>query len=326
MSIDNWHSPLPEMGVLAISGKDAAKLLQGQTTCDILNLPPGQTTLGALCTPKGRAIAVFRVLRAEAKIYLLLPTELLETVQQRLRRYVLRDDVKCEDETWNWTLFGLFGEKCAAVLQVLGLPMLTQENEAEGQGSFYTRFYAIRIPDASTPRYLVLVDAEKTAGMCRFLEGHGLHRCEPHRWTLEDIRAGLPSVRTATSEEFVPQMLNLDLVGGISFNKGCYTGQEIIARAHYLGSLKRRMVRLMGLGEPVPQPGDSLLTEGQYGQGSGIVVRSAPDEEGGFEVLAVVNVSLLEDPQARFNTASGIALSLEKLPYSLPVDIPNHEP
>ena len=319
MSIENWYSPLPEMGILTISGKDAAKLLQGQTTCDILSLPPGQTTLGALCTPKGRAIALFRVLRAEDKIYLILPTEMLETVQMHLRRYVMRDDVKIDDETWNWTIFGLFGEKATDTLQLLGLPLLTQDNEAEGQGSFYTRFYAIRIPDAHTPRILALVDAEKSAGMCRFMESHGLTRCEPSRWILEDIQAGLPSIAKPTSDEFVPQMLNLDLVGGISFNKGCYTGQEIIARAHYLGSLKRRMVRLEGFGEPIPKTGDNLQTEGRDGQGTGVVVSSAASQDGGFELLAVLNLGLVEDSQATFKTASGIGLALAKLPYPLPV-------
>ena len=319
MSNENWYSSLPEMGILAISGKDAAKLLQGQTTCDILGLPPGQTTLGALCTPKGRAIALFRVLRAEEKVYLLLPTELLETVQTHLRKYVMRDDVKIDDETWNWTSFGLFGEKSTDALQLLGLPLLTQDNEAEGQGSFYTRFYAIRIPDAHTPRILALVDSEKSAGMCRFLESHGLVRRESSHWVLEDIRAGLPSISKATKEEFVPQMLNLDLVGGISFNKGCYTGQEIIARAHYLGSLKRRMVRLQGFGEPIPQTGDNLQAEGRDGQSSGMVVCSAASEDGGFELLAVLNLGLVEDSQASFKTASGIGLGLAKLPYPLPV-------
>ena len=318
MSIENWYSPLPEMGILAVSGKDAAKFLQGQATCDILGLPPGQTSLGALCTAKGRAIAVFRVLRAEDKIYLLLPTEILETVKKRLRMYILRDDVKIDDETWGWTIFGLFGEKSAEALQILGLPLLTQENEAEGQESFYTQFYAIRIPDASNPRFLTLVDAEKTAGMCRFLDVHGLFRCGPSRWTLEDIRAGLPSISAATVEEFVPQMLNLDLVGGISFKKGCYTGQEIMARAHYLGSLKRRMVRLTGIGEPIPKAGDSLQAEGHDGPSPGMSVCSAPDEEGGFELLAVVSTSLLEGGEAVFQTTGGIGLALSKLPYPIP--------
>ena len=318
MSIENWYSPLPEMGILAISGKDAVKLLQGQATCDILGLPPGQTSLGALCTAKGRAISVFRVLRAEDKIYILLPAEMLETVKKWLRRFVLRDDVKIDDETWGWTIFGLFGEKSAEVLQILGLPLLTQENEAEGQEGFYTQFYAIRIPDANTPRFLTLVDAEKTAGMCRFLEVHGLSRCEPSRWALEDIRAGLPSIGAATTEEFVPQMLNLDLVGGISFNKGCYTGQEIIARTHYLGSLKRRMARLTGMGEPIPKAGDSLQVRGHDGPSPGMTVCSAPDEDGRFELLAVVNTSFLEGGEAVFQTSGGIGLALSKLPYPLP--------
>lgn len=319
MSLKNWYTPLPETGILSVSGKDAAKLLQGQTTCDILGLPPGQTTLGALCTPKGRAIAVFRVLRAEDKIYLLLPTELLETVQSHLRKYVLRDDAKIDDDTWNWTVFGLFGEKSSAVLKTLGLPSLTHENEAEGQGSFYTRFYAIRIPDANTPRVLVLIDAAKSAGLCRSLEGQGLVRAEPSNWVLEDIRAGLPTVTQATVEEFVPQMINLDLVGGISFNKGCYTGQEIIARTHYLGNLKRRMVRLSGFGEPTPQAGDTVQFEGQDGPGTGIVVSSAISKGGDFELLAVINLGVAENPEAHFNSVEGIRLALAELPYPLPV-------
>lgn len=321
MSIDNWYSPLPDLGILAVSGKDAAKLLQGQTTCDIMGLPPGQTTLGALCNPKGRAVSVFRVLRAEDRIYLLLPTDLLETVQQRLQRYVLRDDVTLVDETWNWTSFGLVGENAADVLQKMGLPLLTQENEAEGQGSFYTRFYAIRVPGAQTfSRLLVLVDAAKSASMCRFLEGHGLVRQEPGRWVLENIRAGLPTVSSATAGEFVPQMLNLDVLGGISFNKGCYTGQEIIARAHYLGNLKRRMVRLAGMGEELPTPGDNIQSVDTEEGGSGMVVCSAGDGEGGFELLAVVNKTCLETPNAALQTQYGASLALVNLPYSWPAE------
>ena len=317
MSVQNWYSHLPEIGILAVTGKDAAKLLQGQTTCDIVGLPAGQTTLGSLCTPKGRAIAVFRVLRTEDRIYLLLPRELVETVQNRLRMYVLRDDAKIEDVTGDWSTFGLYGEKSSEVLHALGLPQLTHDNEAEGQASFYTRFYTIRIPNPSASRYLVLVDAAKKAGMGRFLDGHGLLRQDSQSWLLEDIRAGLPTVTASTYEEFVPQMLNLDLVGGISFTKGCYTGQEIIARAHYLGSLKRRMYRFIGFGQPVPVACESLQAEGTAGQNTGTVVSSVPSEDGAFELLAVLACSLAEDPSASFKTADGIGLALCNLPYLL---------
>jgi len=313
---ENGYAFLPETGVLSLSGKDAAKLLQGQATCDILGLPPGQTTLGALCTPKGRALAVFRVLRLEDRIFLLLPEELLETVSKRLRMFVLRADVKIEDVSGAWAAFGLFGEKsAAAALQTLGLPALGLDNEAEGQGGLLASFYAIRIPDPGSPRLLVLADAAKADGIGRFLEAHAIPRWDASRWQLEDIRAGLPSVAAATVEEFVPQMLNLDLLGGISFNKGCYTGQEIVARTHYLGHLKRRMFRLAGAEGPLPQAGESLFAEGGEAQGAGTVVAAATAPTGGFEVLAVLNVNSAEDAQARFKTANGSPLSLAGLPY-----------
>ncbi len=312
-----WHIPLPEIGVLSLGGKDAAKLLQGQATCDILGLPPGQTTLGAFCTAKGRALAVFRVLRTEDRIFLLLPAELLEAVRKHLQKYVLRADVKIEDATGRWAVFGLFGEQSAAALRTLGLPPLSRDNEAEGQGGLLASFYAIRIPDPDGPRLLVLVDAAKAEGVGRFLEGHGFARADARRWRLEDIRAGLPTVTAATAEEFVPQMLNLDLLGGISFNKGCYTGQEIVARTHYLGSLKRRMFRLAGEG-PLPQPGESLFANGEEGQGAGTVVAAAPAPAGGFELLAVLNINLAETQDGYFKTAGGSAASLSSLPYALP--------
>lgn len=314
-SLETGYAPLPDTGILSLNGKDAAKLLQGQATCDILGLPPGQTTLGAFCTAKGRAIAVFRVLRLEDRIFLLLPVELLETVRKHLQKYVLRADVKIENVTAQWSAFGLFGEKASAALKTLGLPPLNQDNEAEGQGGFLASFYAIRIPDPDSPRLLVLVDAAKMEGIARFMEKQEIPRWDSSRWLLEDIRAGLPSITTATIEEFVPQMLNLDLVGGISFTKGCYTGQEIVARTHYLGSLKRRMFRLIGSGGSLPQAGESLQSDGQEGQITGMVVRCASSQDGSFELLAVMNTALAENAGATFRTLAGDELTLSKLPY-----------
>jgi len=314
----SWHSILPDVGVLSLSGKDAAKLLQGQATCDILGLPPGQTTLGAFCTAKGRAYALFRALRTEDRVFLLLSVELLETVRHRLSRYVMRSDVKIEDVSSDWAVIGLFGPYSDAALHALGLPSLVQDNEAEGQSGLVASFYAIRIPDPESPRILVLADAAKAGGISRFMESHGLERVEATRWTLEDIRAGIPSITTATVEEFVPQMLNLDVLNGISFNKGCYTGQEIVARTHYLGQLKRRMFRLEGAGSPAPLPGEAIFRQGEETQVGGMVVSAAMTPEGGFELLAVLNRATAEEAGVQFKSTSGQALSVSALPYALP--------
>lgn len=315
--IENGYLHLSELGILSLGGRDAARLLQGQATCDILGLPPGRTTLGAFCTPKGRAYALFRVLRVEDRIFLLLPLELLEAVRRRLQMYVLRADVKIEDATARWAAFGLFGERAAAVLQTLGLPPLDRDDEAEGQGGLLASVYAIRLPDAAGPRVLVLADAAKADGIARFMEGRDIPRWDAERWRLEDIRAGLPAITAATAEEFVPQMLNLDLLGGISFNKGCYTGQEIVARTHYLGQLKRRMYRLAGPGGPVPQAGEALFADGGEGQSAGTVAASAARPEGGFELLAVLNTGLAEDGNTVFKTQGGGRLELLGLPYAV---------
>jgi len=315
----SWHTLLTDIGVLSLSGQDAAKLLQGQATCDILSLPPGQTTLGAFCTAKGRAYALFRALRTEDRVYLLLPSALLETVSQRLSKYVLRSDVKIDDASGRWAVFGLCGGHADTALKALGLPPLNQDNEAEGQTGLVASIYAIRIPDPECPRFLVLADAAKSAGISRFLESHGLERTGASHWQLKDIRAGIPAIVAETVEEFVPQMLNLDLLGGISFNKGCYTGQEIVARTHYLGQSKRRMYRLKGVGYPVPQAGAAVLQDGEE-QAAGRVVSSAETPEAGYELLAVLNRATAENPGVLLKTADGQALSLSTLPYSLPAD------
>jgi hypothetical protein len=313
---ENGYLSLRDTGILSLSGQDAAKLLQGQATCDILGLPPGQTTLGAFCTPKGRALAVFRVLRLEDRIFLLLPLELLEAVRKRLQMYVLRADVKIEDVSAQWAVFGLFGEQAAGVLQTLGLPPLGHDNEAEGQGGLLASVYVIRVPDHDSPRLLVLVDADKAEGIGRFMEGRAIAKWDVSRWRLEDIRAGLPTLAAGTVEEFVPQMLNLDVLGGISFNKGCYTGQEIVARTHYLGQLKRRMYRLIGSNGTAPEAGEAVFAEGEGEQNAGTVVASAIAPEGGFELLAVLNTGLAADARRVFKTAGSDKLVLAALPYS----------
>lgn len=317
----SWHALLPEIGVLSLSGQDAAKLLQGQSTCDIVGLPPGQTTLGAFCTAKGRAYGLFRALRTEDRVILLMPEELLENTRKRLGMYVLRSDVKIEDISNRWAVFGLYGGQSDSALKALGLPPLNQDNEAEGQSGLVASFYAIRIPDPDCPRFLVLADAAKAAGISRFLESHGLDRVEASRWELEDIRSGIPAIKAATVEEFVPQMLNLDLLGGISFNKGCYTGQEIVARTHYLGQLKRRMYRLRGTGYPTPRAGEAVYREGDEGQAVGMVVSCAETDGGSFELLAVLNRAAAEETGDSSKTADGLALALSSLPYSLPTAV-----
>ena len=309
----HWICPLPDTGVLAIGGKDSGRFLQGQTTCDILGLETGQTTLGALCNPKGRVIAVFRAFKSEDLIYLLLPRELTAAVEKRLRMYVLRADVKIENVSGEWLAFGIGGEKLVSPLDRLGITAPASINGVSCQPNCF----AIHIPSNSAGRMLLVAGHEKAKALWVALEEKAhLVYTDPARWRLEDIRAGIPRIGQAMSEEFLPQMLNLDLLDGISFNKGCYTGQEIVARTHYLGSLKRRMYRLEVRSDEAPQAGELIFEAGRDEQSAGVALDSAPTAAACHEILAVLNITQAENGDLRLHGSHGLRLSLLSLPYS----------
>jgi folate-binding protein YgfZ len=281
-----WHCPLADSGVLTLSGPDALAFLQGQTTCNFRSLPARHSTLGAICTAKGRVVALFRAFQHEEVIYVLMPCELLETVKKRLSLYVLRAQVKIDHAAARYRAFGACG---ATIAESLDLPTL-QENEfiPRGEG------FALRIPAAAAPRWLLLAPAEQATAWAARLDAAGSQSREEAAWRLADIYAGLPCVMAATSEAFVPQMLNLDRLGGIALDKGCYTGQEIVARAHYLGAVKRRLYRFRSEQGPEPAPGAAIMAGAEANAGE--VVCAAPAPGGGFEVLAVAQIALAETP------------------------------
>src|SRR4051812_22271124 len=243
------------LGVLAFSGPDAARLLQGQLSADVENLVPGASVRGGLHSPQGRTIALLTLARLSPEnILAVLPRELIADVSKRLQKFVFRAKVSIEESG----------------LRVLGAPAGTDPCGA----------YAFGWGD----RQLLL--APKGRG-----PGTGTDRA---RWELDDVRQGQPQVYAATSEQFVAQMLNLDLLGAIAFDKGCYTGQEVIARAHYRGRVKRRMQRWMNGSATLLKPGDSARSmDGR----SLAVVRVAPADDG-QEILAVGTFAAAADAGA----------------------------
>jgi len=272
------------LGVLAFRGPDAARFLQGQLSADVEKLAEGSSTLAGLHSPQGRTIAVLALLRTSAdEVLAVLPRELTATVEQRLRKFILRAKVKIED--------------VSDTLRVVGLP--ADAPHAEGAHL------------AWGGRRLQLVPSEPASG---FSSDAG----ERATWELADIAAGLPQIHTATSEAFVAQMLNLDLLGAIAFDKGCYTGQEVIARAHYRGRVKRRLQRWHAAGDTRPRAGDSARTV----DGRALtVVRSAPAPLGGWDLLAVGTFAGSTGETSETAPTLPGAIVVEgplPLPYSLP--------
>jgi tRNA-modifying protein YgfZ len=238
--------PVAHLAVLTVSGKDAAKLLQGQITCNVNDVSETKSSLGALCNPKGRAITTFLLVKTGDAFLMVLPEELLEPVKKRLQMYVLRSDVTLADSSDQHCLIGL----CNPATEPGPLFATTQQE-------------VISVNFSTTQgRSLVIAEADKAIALWSEMAGNQcFHPENSEQWRYLDIISGIPWLTTETSEEFIPQMLNLDLLGGISFNKGCYTGQEIVARTHYLGKAKRALF-LAECDTPLtPEPNSSIIDD-----------------------------------------------------------------
>lgn len=273
---------LSSLAVLLVSGPDARTFLQGQLSADLTTLDPKRMLLASCNSPQGRVQAVMWLVERPDGIALLLARDVLEAVSTRLRRYVLRAKVSIDT---NRLHVGLLEEVQRDAAQG------DRRHELDGDTSVLTW---------SGHRHTLLLSPHPHADADPERE---------HAWHIDHVRAGLPQIYSATYERFVAQMLNLDLLDGISFTKGCYTGQEIIARTHYRGAIKRRMFRFRTNAAAVA-PGTRILVGDQHA-GDVVDCVTTPD---GTELLAVVSLAQLHEP-LRLETSDGSALERLTLPY-----------
>lgn len=281
---DLAHFALEHLGVLSLRGADARDFLQGQLSNDVAVLAPDAPLLGGLHNAQGRCLALLRVFALDGEQLLaVLPRELVSGMASHLLRYRLRAKVQIESAVAQWRVYGLHGPDAAAAARTrLHMPM-----------------------DAGGLRQMILAPRTEVAP-----------ESDPQpefHWHAEDIAAGLPQVFAATSGAFTAQMLNLDRVAALSMSKGCYTGQEIIARAHYLGTVRRRMRRFHTSEEQPLAPGTNLLLGARRAR----VVRAAPAEGGGQEFLAVTTAAPAEAAEGPAETDRRIPAEELALPYSI---------
>jgi hypothetical protein len=287
-------APLSEHGLLEVTGAEARAFLHAQLSNDIEHLAAGRARYAGWCSAKGRLLATLLVVPHGEGYLLQLARDLAPLVAKRLAMFILRAKVKLADASDAWRQFGLWGEGADAGLAKLGLAIPGEDLAITQAGGAL----AIRI---EPQRYLLLMPAEASAALAA--------NASAADWTLAEIRAGRAQVVQATQDQFVPQMVNLELTGGVDFQKGCYPGQEIVARTQYRGQLKRRMVRLRA--SAALRPGQDLFSDDPAGQPSGTVVNAA-----GAEVLAVMQIATLESGAAIRAEPGGPALELLPLPYS----------
>jgi tRNA-modifying protein YgfZ len=290
---------LDHLGTLRFSGEDAETFLQGQLSCDVARVDLGSSSYGAYCTPKGRMLANFLLWRDEAGFSMVLSRDVVPAVQKQLLKYVLRSKVKVSDASETVVLAGVAGERGERAVAGMFPELPAKPTEVRSLSAVGT---VIRLKDGrlllalttSIDQRVVLADARL--------------------WRWLDIRGGLPLVTAATQDQFVPQMANLELIGGVSFEKGCYTGQEVVARAQHLGNVKRRMFLA---NVPVrAQAGDALYSDDLGEQASGMVLNAEASPEGGYDLLAVVQAASRQRSTVHLGAPGGAILRFLPLPYA----------
>ncbi|SNS78473.1 hypothetical protein SAMN06265795_106168 [Noviherbaspirillum humi] len=305
----SFMAPLTDLGLIAVSGEEGAQFLHNQLTNDVEHLGSGEARLAGYCSPKGRLLATLLMWKAEAGIMLQLPKALQPAIQKRLQMFVLRAKAKLADAVDEAVAIGLAGQQAQDALGNL-FPQLPAADYAKVDAPAGS---LIRMPDAfNVPRYLWITRPE-TAQQAWPTLSASVPPAAPSLWRRSQIAAGIPQITPATQDQFVPQMVNFELVGGVNFRKGCYPGQEIVARSQYLGKLKRRMMRAEVDAAEV-RAGMEIFAASDPDQPCGMVVNAEPNDRGGADCLVEIKLALAE-AGIRLGTASGPEVRLAAVPY-----------
>ena len=311
-------APVTDLGLIAVAGEDAARFLHSQLTNDVEHLGTHEARLAGFCTPKGRLQATFLMWRSgegsEGTVWLQLPRAIQAPLQKRLSMFVMRSKAKLRDATGEElvaAVIGVGGKGGEAALRArgLGLPDAPMASTSSERGT------VIRLSDAfGAPRYLWIGPAAEGQTLLPAL-ARELALGGNAAWQLAAIHAGVPQVTAATQEQFVPQMINLELLGGVNFKKGCYPGQEIVARSQYLGKLKRRTA-LACVDSAAARPGDEVFSTADPEQPCGMVVNAAPNGLGGADLLVEMKLAALEE-EVHLGSSTGALLRFLPMPYPL---------
>ena len=297
---------LSDNALIAVSGDDATTFLHNQLTNDVQGLAVDAAQWTGWCSPKGRLLASFVLVRRADRYLLLLPAEIAPAIQKRLSMFVLRSKVKLEDVSASYARIGIAGKEAgAAVTRRFGeVPAALRAIEGK-DGS---------IAIALEPSRFVIAAPVETAHAIWETFAAAATSAGTGAWDWTAIRAGIPTILTATQEAFVPQMANFDLIGAVSFRKGCYPGQEIVARTQYRGILKKRMVLAHLAGDGVPAPGESVYSEAFGDQAAGTIANSAPSPEGGYDALVVAQLEGIDRDDLRWKSPQGPSFKILSRP------------
>ena len=301
-------APLTHLGVIRVEGVEASQFLQSQLTQDFSLLGLSEARLAAFCSAKGRMLASFYGFkRSHSEILLVCSRDILAVTLKSLSRFVLRAKARLTDASDDYALFGLAGDTLEAIA---GGAHATWSKVEIGTASVVFLY-----PADGVQRGLWLAPvAEATP------DGAAL---SPTDWAWAEVRSGIAMITTPIIEVFVPQMLNYESVGGVNFKKGCYPGQEVVARSQFRGTLKRRA--FAGHSEASMKAGDEVFQEGDDSQPCGMVAQAAAlptgSSLGGFDAIVSMQVSAVEAAGLHLGSANGPTLVVAPPPYPLLADI-----
>ncbi|MDB5820205.1 MAG: folate-binding protein [Rhizobacter sp.] len=303
-------SPLTHWGVIRARGVDSASFLHNQLTNDFMNLGPAQARLAGYCSPKGRLMASFVGWQDGEDILLACSADLLAPTLKRLSMFVLRSKTKLTDASAEVRLIGLAGPSAADWLgaDAPAHPWAVASHKGA---------VVVRLPDAAGMQRYIWSCADPAVAV------PPLPVLPLDQWRWLEVQSGVPTIEAATVEKFVPQMINFELVGGVNFQKGCYPGQEIVARAQYRGTVKRRLFLFdveAGTDAVSPVAGAEIFSSDDPGQPAGTVANVAHRVDGGVSLLAELKLSASEGQALHVGAVDGPALSKMALPYELPMD------
>ncbi len=300
--------PIAGRGMLHVTGVDAAGFLHSQFSSEVRGLRPGCVRLTSYSDARGRLLAVMHLFAVGDGYLLELPADRLDPVAAQLRRFVLRAQVEIEDASAAWSAFGVSGAQAESLLaSPLGRTPPPAGEWIEAADGVHLAGIG-----GTVPRWLAFGDEESLHALWNGLDM--LATVPAHCWDLLDIEAGIPTIHTDTAGRFVAQMVNLDRLDALDFRKGCYPGQEVIARTRYLGRIKRRMFPLSApSARSAPAPGDAVL-DADSGDGVGEIVAAVDDPAGGIRGLAVLR---LESADAALVLADGTPATRQDPPYPL---------
>lgn len=295
---------LTNLGVIRIAGEDAAKFIHGQLTQDFSLLDLHSARLAAFCSAKGRMQASFiGFKRSPTEILLICSIDILQAALKRLSMFVLRAKARLSDATQDYSLYGLAGSAIKKIAE--------RDQNAWARTDFDIYTVVNLYPAGTIPRQLCLAPAGSPAP-----EGPALAH---ETWLWSEVRSGVATISAPVVEAFVPQMLNYESVGGVNFKKGCYPGQEIVARSQFRGTLKRRAFIVHA--EASMAAGDEIFAPSDDTQPVATVVQAAPASGGGFDAIVSGQVSAMEGGSLHLKGSNGPALQLLPLPYTLLDDI-----